>query len=48
MHKKYVSNQEFKHLVMPMMMTGVEPARAESMRLSKNDLNGSKKKRGCC
>lgn len=47
MHKKFISNHAFRNLVMPVMMSGVEPNRSESIRLTANNLN-QKKKKGCC
>jgi hypothetical protein len=46
MHKKFISNHGFRNLVMPVMMSGIEPNRAESFRLTSNNLQ--KKKKGCC
>jgi hypothetical protein len=46
MHKKFISNHAFRNLVMPMMMSGIEPQRAESMRLTVN--NSAKGKKKCC
>ena len=48
MHKKYISNQAFRHLVMPMMVTGLEPSRAESVRLTRETVQENKKKKNCC
>ena len=45
MHKKYISNQAFRHLVMPMMVTGIEPSKAESIRLTRETAPAKKK---CC
>jgi hypothetical protein len=48
MHKKYISNQAFRHLVMPMMVTGLEPSRSESFKLTAENTQQQKKKGGCC
>ena len=49
MHKKYISNQAFRHLVMPMMVTGLEPSRAESIKLTRETVQADqKKKKKCC
>lgn len=45
MHKKFITNHAFRNLVMPVMMSGLEPNRAESMRLTATNL---KQKKGCC
>lgn len=47
MHKKYISNQDYRHLVMPMMITGLEASRTESIRLNSNSISENKKKK-CC
>jgi hypothetical protein len=46
MHKKFISNHAFRNLVMPVMMSGIDPGRSESIRLTANNLQP--KKKGCC
>lgn len=48
MHKKYVSNQAYRHLVMPMMVTGLEASRTDSIRLNSNSISENKNKKNCC
>jgi hypothetical protein len=45
MHKKFITNHAFRNLVMPVMMSGLEPNRSESIRLT---VNNTQKKKGCC
>ena len=47
MHKKYITNQAFRNLVMPMRVSGVEPGRATSFRLS-NIPKEEERKKKCC
>jgi len=36
MHKKYISSGAFRNLVRPIMASGIEPIRGESIRITVN------------